>query len=65
MILNSFKEEARCGDNLSIMIAKLGICLQGTYPDLIEETKYDTNNIKKIHAINVKLRLTPRVTSRF
>ena len=59
------KEEARCGDNLSIMSGKLGICLQGTHPYLIEETKYDRNHIKKIHAVNVKLRLTPRVTSRF
>ncbi|CAB4026191.1 Hypothetical predicted protein, partial [Paramuricea clavata] len=49
------QEEARCGDNLSIMNGALGICLQGAHPDLIEETRYDTNLAKKIHDVNVKV----------
>ena len=41
--LHPKQEEARCSDNLSIMSAALEICLQGTHPNLIEETKYDSN----------------------
>ena len=48
------KEEARCGDNLSIMSGALGICLQGAHPDLLEETTYDSNLAKKMHDVNVK-----------
>ena len=53
--LHPKQEEARCGDNLSIMSAALEICLQGTPPDLIEETKYDSNLAKKLHEVNVKM----------
>jgi hypothetical protein len=53
--LHPKQEEARCGDNLSIMNGALGICLQGAHPDLIEETRYDTNLAKKIHDVNVKV----------
>ncbi len=53
--LHPKQEEARCGDNLSIMSGSLGICLQGTHPDLVEGTKYDTNLAKKIHDVNVKV----------
>ena len=41
--LHPKKEEAQCGENLSIMSGELGICLQGSHPDLKEETRYDTN----------------------
>ena len=52
--LHPEQEEARCGDNLSIMTATLRICLQGAHPDLVDETTYDSNLAKKIHDINVK-----------
>ena len=41
--LHPKKEEAQCGDDLSIMNGELGICLQGTHPDLKEVTHYDAN----------------------
>ena len=37
--LHSKREEARSGDNLSIMSGSLGICLQGSHPDVAEGTK--------------------------
>ncbi len=37
------------------MSGSLGICLQGTHPDLVEGTKHDTNLAKKIHDVNVKV----------
>ena len=49
--LHPKKEEAQCGENLSIMSGELGICLQGSHPDLKEETRYDTNLAKTIHDI--------------
>ena len=49
------QEEARSGDNLSIMSDSLGICFEGAHPDLAEETKYDANLAKKIHDVNVKV----------
>ena len=52
--LHPKKEEAQCGDNLSIMSGELGICLQGTHPDLKEETRYDTNLAKTIHDVRRK-----------
>jgi hypothetical protein len=48
------QEEARCGENLSIMNGELGICLQGSHPDLKEETRYDTNLTKTIHDVRCK-----------
>ena len=53
--LHPKQEEARSGDNLSIMSGSLGICLQGAHPDLAEGTKYDANLAKKIHDVNVKV----------
>ena len=52
--LHPKKEEAQCGENLSIMSGELGICLQGSHPDLKEETCYDTNLAKTIHDIRHK-----------
>ena len=49
--LHPKNEEARCGENLSIMSGELGICLQGTQPDLKEETCQDTNLARTIHDI--------------
>ena len=46
--------EARCGANLSIMSGELGICLQGTHPDLREETYHDTNLARTIHDVRHK-----------
>ena len=42
-------EESKYGDNLSVMRGELGICLQGTHPDLAEATEYDFNLVKTIH----------------
>ena len=53
--LHPKQEEARSGDNLSIMSGSLGICLQGAHPDLAEGTMYDANLAKKIHDVNVKV----------
>ena len=47
------QEEARYGDNLSIMSGELGICLQGTHPELIEGSKHDSNLVKVIHDVKV------------
>ena len=47
-------EEAKCGDNLSIMRGEFGVCLQGTHPDLGEETKCDPNLVKIIHDSKIK-----------
>ena len=55
--LHPKKEEAQCGENLSIMSGELGICLQGSHPDLKEETRYDTNLAKTIHDIRHKAQL--------
>ena len=52
--LHPKKEEAQCGENLSTMSGELGICLQGSHPDLKEETRYDTNLAKTIHDIRHK-----------
>jgi hypothetical protein len=52
--LHPKNEEARCGANLSIMSGELGICLQGTHPDLREETYHDTNLARTIHDVRHK-----------
>ena len=52
--LHPKQEESRCGDYVSIMTGSLGICLQGSHPDLLDETTYDSKLAKKIHAVNVK-----------
>ena len=52
--LHPKKEEAQCRENLSIMSDELEICIQGSHPDLKEETRYDTNLAKTIHDIRHK-----------
>ena len=52
--LHPKNEEAQCGANLSIMSGELGICLQGTHPDLREETYHDTNLARTIHDVRHK-----------
>ena len=42
-------EEAKCGENLSIMSGEFGVCLQGAHPDRVEQTEYDSNLVKTIH----------------
>ena len=42
-------EEAKCGENSSIMKGDFGVCLQGTHPDLKEGTEHDSNLAKTIH----------------
>ena len=53
--LHPKQEEARCGDNLSIMSGELGVCIQGTHPELLEGTKPDSNLAKVIHDVRVKV----------
>ena len=52
--LHPKKEEAQCGENLSIMSGELGVW-KWSHPDLKEETRYDTNLAKTIHDIRHKL----------
>lgn len=52
--LHPKQEEARCGEHLSIMRGELGICLQGTHPELLENTRYDSNLAKTVHGSKVK-----------
>lgn len=47
-------EEAKCGENLSIMRGEFGVCLQGTNPELVEETVRDSNLVKTIHNSVIK-----------
>ena len=47
-------EEAKCGDNLSIMKGDFGVCLQGTHPDLKEGTEHDSILVKTIHNSVIK-----------
>lgn len=47
-------EEAKCGENLSVMKGEFGVCLQGTHPDLAEETKCDSNLVNTIHDLRIK-----------
>ena len=52
--LHPKKEEAKSGDHLSIMSGEFGVCLQGTNPDLREETRLDSNLVKTIHDYTIK-----------
>ena len=47
-------EEAKSGENLSIMKGDFGVCLQGTHPDLKEGTEHDSNLAKTIHNSVIK-----------
>ena len=42
-------EEAKCGENSSIMKGDFGVCLQGTHPYLKEGTEHYSNLAKTIH----------------
>jgi hypothetical protein len=53
--LHPKREEACCGDNLSIMSGELGVCIQGTHPELYEGTKPDSNLAKVINNVRVKV----------
>jgi hypothetical protein len=48
------REEARYGEHLSVMSGELGICLQGTHPELTEGTQHDSNLAKIIHDVKSK-----------
>jgi hypothetical protein len=50
-------EEAKCGENLSVMNGELGTCLQGTHSELSERTKHDSNLAKVIHDVRVKVQI--------
>ena len=42
-------EEAKCGEDVSVMKGDFGVCLQGTHPHLKEGTEHDSNLVKTIH----------------
>ena len=44
----------KCGENLSIIRGEFGVCLQGAHPDLVEQTEYDSNLVKRIHNSVIK-----------
>ena len=48
------KYEEKYGENLSIMRGEFGVCLQRAYPDLVEQTEYDSNLFKTIHNSAIK-----------
>ena len=48
------KYEEKYGENLSIRRGEFGVCLQRTYPDLVEQTEYDSNLFKTIHNSAIK-----------
>ena len=48
-------EEAKCGENLSVMSEELGTCLQETNPELSERTKHDSNLAKVIHEVRARV----------
>ena len=50
-------EDAKCGENLSVMSGELGTCLQGTHSELSERTKHDSNLAKVIHDVRVKVQM--------
>ena len=52
--LHPKKEEAQCGEKVSKMSSEIGICLQGSNPDLKEETRSNTNLTKTINDIRHK-----------
>lgn len=43
-------EEAKCGENLSIMKGDFEVCLQGTHADLKEGTEHDSNLAKNVNS---------------
>lgn len=47
-------EEAKSGENLSIMRGAFGVCIQGTHPDLVEQTRHDSGLAKTIHNLMIK-----------
>ena len=52
--LHPKSELCQAGDNLSIMSGELGVCLQGSHPDICESTKMDTNMVKTIHTVHTE-----------
>ena len=44
------------GDNLSVMQGELGVCLQGTHPELFEKTLIDSNMVKLLHDVHIQSR---------
>ena len=48
--LHPKNEVQSAGDNLSLMEGALGLCLQGSHPDLKEEMSMDTNFVQKLKA---------------
>ena len=48
-------EECSNGDNLSIMRGELGVCLQGSHPDLTEDTCISANLAKVTHSYKLRI----------
>ena len=51
-------QEAKCGENLSILRGEFGVCLQGTHPDLVDQTEYDSNLVETIHNQRLSMKHT-------
>ena len=47
-------EVDRAGENLSIMKGELGVCLQGSHPELEESAQIDVDFVKTLHDITFK-----------
>ena len=52
--LHPKNEVTSSGDNLSIMQGELGVCLQGSHPEICEGTKVDSNMVKLLHQVHVR-----------
>lgn len=53
-LVHSQNTRKQTGEKLSIMRGEVGVCLQGTHPDLVEKTERDSNLAKTIHSSVIK-----------
>jgi len=53
--LHPKREVASSGSNLSIMQGDLGVCLQGSHPELTETTTLSSNLAKTVHCTRIKV----------
>ena len=61
--LHPKKEEAKSGQNLSVISGELGVGLQSTHPSLREKTVLDSNLAKAVHNSVIKTDVKHVVTS--
>ena len=53
--LHPKREVASSGNNLSIMQGDLGVCLQGSHPELVETTTLSSHLAKTVHCSRIKV----------